>query len=181
MTVHTNLPEQIRNAQAKAMKKNNVKTANMRRLIKQIFEVHSDGIKCFEKRVWLPRFGGLRDLIMHESPKSKYSIHSGSDKMYQDLKQLYWWPNMKAEITTHVSKCVTCTKVKAEHRRPSGLLQQLEIPVWKWEKITIDFITGLPKTPSGKDDRQYEEAHPIVHEGNCLSAWSADINHIGQG
>nr|GEV23630.1 putative reverse transcriptase domain-containing protein [Tanacetum cinerariifolium] len=82
----------------------------------------------------------LRDLIMHESHKSKYSIHPGSDKMYQDLKQLYWWPNMKADIATYVSKCLTCAKVKAEHQRPSGLLQQPEIPVWKWERITMDFI-----------------------------------------
>ncbi|GJV73539.1 putative reverse transcriptase domain-containing protein [Tanacetum coccineum] len=149
MTVQTNPPKQIRNAQAKAMKKKNVKAENLGRLIKQIFEVCSDGIKCFEKRVWLPQFGGLRDLIMHESHKSKYSIYIGSDKMYQDLKQLYWWPNMKAEIATYVSKCLTCAKVKAEHQRPSRLLQQPEIPVWKWEKITMDSIIGLPKTPSG--------------------------------
>nr|GEZ07451.1 putative reverse transcriptase domain-containing protein [Tanacetum cinerariifolium] len=69
--------------------------------------------------------------------------------MYQDLKQLNWWPNMKAEIATYVSKCLTCAKVKAEHQRPSGLLQQQEIPVWKWEKITMDFIIGLPRTLSG--------------------------------
>ncbi|GJZ92811.1 putative reverse transcriptase domain-containing protein [Tanacetum coccineum] len=122
MMVHTNLPEQIRNAQAEAMKENNVKVENLGRLIEQIFEVRSDRIKCFEKHVWLPQFGGLRDLIMHESHKSKYSIHPGYDKMYQDLKQLYWWPNIKAKITTYVSKCLTCAKVKAEHQKPSGLL-----------------------------------------------------------
>ncbi|GJZ63011.1 putative reverse transcriptase domain-containing protein, partial [Tanacetum coccineum] len=99
----------------------------------------------------LPLFGGLRDLIMHESHKSKYSIHPGSDKMYQDLKKLYWWPNMKAEIATYVSKCLTCAKVKAEHQKPSGLLQQPEIPEWKWEKITMDFVSRLPRTPSGYD------------------------------
>ncbi|GKD43885.1 putative reverse transcriptase domain-containing protein [Tanacetum coccineum] len=74
---------------------------------------------------------------MHESHKSKYSIHPGSDKMYQDLKLLYWWPNMKADIATYVSKCLTCAKVKAEHKKPSGLLQQPEILVWKWERITM--------------------------------------------
>ncbi|GJX69629.1 putative reverse transcriptase domain-containing protein [Tanacetum coccineum] len=73
------------------------KLENLGRLIKPIFETRSDGIQCFEGRIWLPLFGGLRDLIMHESHKSKYSIHPGSDKMYQDLKKLYWWPNMKAE------------------------------------------------------------------------------------
>ncbi|GJX49139.1 putative reverse transcriptase domain-containing protein [Tanacetum coccineum] len=89
----------------------------------------------------------LRDLVMHESHKSKYSIHPGSDKMYQDLK-LYWWPNMKASIATYVSKCLTCAKVKAEHQKPSGLLQQPEIPVWKWERITMDFVSGLPENAS---------------------------------
>ncbi|GJS25935.1 putative nucleotidyltransferase, ribonuclease H [Tanacetum coccineum] len=151
MTVHTNLPERILNAQTEAMKEENVKAENLGRLIKPIFETRSDGIQCFEGRIWLPLFGGLRDLIMHESHKSKYSIHPGSDKMYQDLKKLYWWPNMKAEIATYVSKCLTCAKVKAEHQKPSGLLQQPEIPEWKWEKITMDFVSGLPKMPSGYD------------------------------
>ncbi|GJY22428.1 putative reverse transcriptase domain-containing protein [Tanacetum coccineum] len=68
--------------------------------------------------------------------------------MYQDLKKLYWWPNMKADIATYVSKCLTCAKVKAEHQKPSGLLQQPEIPEWKWEKITMDFVSGLSRTSS---------------------------------
>nr|GEY68812.1 putative reverse transcriptase domain-containing protein [Tanacetum cinerariifolium] len=88
-------------------------------------------------------------VIAHESHKSKYSIHPGSDKMYQDLKSLYWWPNMKADIATYVSKCLTCAKVKAEHQKTSRLLQQPEILVWKWERITMDFVSGLPRTPSG--------------------------------
>ncbi|GJT65064.1 putative reverse transcriptase domain-containing protein [Tanacetum coccineum] len=165
MTVHSNLPDQIRNAQLEAMKKKNVKAENLGRLIKQIFDVRSDGTRYFDKRIWLPRYGGLRNLIMHESHKSKYSIHPGSDKMYQDMKQLYWWPNMKADIATYVSKCLTCAKVKAEHQKPSGLLQQPEIPVWKWERITMDFIVGLPRTPSGYDsiwvivDRLTKSAH----------------------
>ncbi|GJS07329.1 putative reverse transcriptase domain-containing protein [Tanacetum coccineum] len=75
----------------------------------------------------------------------------GSNKMYQDLKQLYWWPNIKANIATYVSKCLTCSKVKAEHQKPSGLLVQPEIPEWKWEKITMDFVTKLPKTANGYD------------------------------
>ncbi|GKD12536.1 putative reverse transcriptase domain-containing protein [Tanacetum coccineum] len=88
---------------------------------------------------------------MHESHKSKYSIHPGSDKMYQDLKKLYWWPNIKAIIAEYVGKCLTCSRVKAECQKPSGLLVQLEIPMWKWERITMDFITKLPKTSNEHD------------------------------
>ncbi|GJZ36102.1 putative reverse transcriptase domain-containing protein [Tanacetum coccineum] len=66
---------------------------------------------------------------------------SGADKMYHDLRDIYWWPRMKKDIATYVSKCLTCSKVKAEHQRHSCLFQQLEIPDWKWERITMDFIT----------------------------------------
>ncbi|GJU93679.1 putative reverse transcriptase domain-containing protein [Tanacetum coccineum] len=90
-------------------------------------------------------------VIMHDSHKSKYSIHPGSDKMYQDMKKLYWWPNMKANIATYVSKCLTCAKVKAEHQRPSGLLVQPDIPQWKWDNITMDFVTKIPKSSQGYD------------------------------
>nr|GEW33721.1 putative reverse transcriptase domain-containing protein [Tanacetum cinerariifolium] len=121
------------------------------RMHKQIFKIFSNGIRYHDKRIWLPLHGGLRDLIMHESHKSKYSIHPGSTKMYQDLRKMYWWPNMKADIATYVSQCLTCAKVKAEHLKPSGLLQQSEIPEWKWENVTMDFVTGLPRTPSGYD------------------------------
>ncbi|GKB96224.1 putative reverse transcriptase domain-containing protein, partial [Tanacetum coccineum] len=130
--------------------------------------VHNDLPKQIceaQNRVWLLRFGGLRDLVMHESHKSKYYIHPGSNKMYQDLKLLYWWPNMKADIATYVSKCLTCVKIKAGHQKPSGLLQQPEIPVWKWERITMDFVSELPRTPSGYDmiwvivDRLTKSAH----------------------
>nr|GEV40318.1 putative reverse transcriptase domain-containing protein [Tanacetum cinerariifolium] len=148
VTVHNNLPEQIQNAQVKACKEENIRAEGF--LGKgEPFEVRSDGTKCMKGRVWVLLFGGLRDLIMSESHKSKYSIHPGSDKMYHDLKKLFWWPNMKTDIAIYVSKCLTCAKVKAKHQKPSGLLQQPEIPVWKWERITMDFITKLPRTPSG--------------------------------
>ncbi|GJV71507.1 putative reverse transcriptase domain-containing protein [Tanacetum coccineum] len=165
MTVYNDLPKQILEAQKEALKKKNVKEENLERLIKQIFKFRPDGTRCFGNRVWLPRVGGLRDLVMHESYKSKYFIHPGSDKMYQDSKLLYWWPNMKAGIAPYVSKCLTCVKVKVEHQKPYGLLQQPEIPVWKWERITMDFISGLPRTPSEYDtiwvivDRLTKSAH----------------------
>ncbi|GJR36561.1 putative reverse transcriptase domain-containing protein [Tanacetum coccineum] len=123
MTVHSDLPKQILEAQKEAIKRKNVKVDYLGRLIKQIFKLRPDGTHCFGNSVWLPRLSGLRDLIMHESHKSKYSIHPGSDKMYQDLKLLYWWPNMKVDIAMYVSKCLTCAKVKVEHQKPSRLLQ----------------------------------------------------------
>ncbi|GKD65528.1 putative reverse transcriptase domain-containing protein [Tanacetum coccineum] len=110
-----------------------------------------DRTLCLHGRSWLPYYGDLRSVIMHESHKSKYSIHPGSEKMYQDMKKLYWWPNMKADIATYVSKCLTCAKVKAEHQRPSGLLVQPAIPEWKWDNIMMDFITKLPKSSQGFD------------------------------
>ncbi|GJX06105.1 putative reverse transcriptase domain-containing protein [Tanacetum coccineum] len=110
-----------------------------------------DGTLCFKGRSWLPCYGDLRTMIMHESHKSKYSIHPGSDKMYQDMKKLYWWPNMKDDIATYISKCLTCAKVKAEHQRPSGLLVQPNIPQWKWDNITMDFDTKLPRASQGYD------------------------------
>ncbi|GJU96028.1 putative reverse transcriptase domain-containing protein [Tanacetum coccineum] len=88
---------------------------------------------------------------MDEAYKSKYSVHSGADKMYYDLRNRYWWHGIKKDIAEYVSKCLTCLKVKAEHQRPSGLLQQPEIPIWKWEGIAMDFVTKLPRTSSGHD------------------------------
>ncbi|GJT67418.1 putative reverse transcriptase domain-containing protein, partial [Tanacetum coccineum] len=116
---------------------------------KEKLEPRADGTLCFNSRSWLACYGDLRTVIMHESHKSKYSIHPGSDKMYQDMKKLYWWPNMKADIATYVNKCLTCAKVKAEHQRPSGLLVQPKIPEWKWDNITMDFVTKLPKLSQG--------------------------------
>ncbi|GJT58924.1 putative reverse transcriptase domain-containing protein [Tanacetum coccineum] len=156
MTIGLNLPKQILEAQTEALKLENLTAEDVggmlrQDLTKKRLKPRADGTLCLNNRSWLPCYGDLRTLVMYESHKSKYSIHPGSDKMYQDLKQLYWWPNMKENITTYVSKCLTCSKVKAEHQKPYGLLVQSEIPEWKWEKITMDFITKLPKTTNGYD------------------------------
>ncbi|GJX03225.1 putative reverse transcriptase domain-containing protein [Tanacetum coccineum] len=149
---------------SKARKEENYGTEYLGGMIKNL-EPRVDGTLCLRNRSWIPCFGDLRTLIMHESHKSKYSIHPGSDKMYQDLKKLYWWPNMKAEIASYVSKCLTCAKVKVECQKPFGFLVQPVIPVWKWENITMDFITKLPKTSTGHDaiwvivDRLTKSAH----------------------
>ncbi|GKC11595.1 putative reverse transcriptase domain-containing protein [Tanacetum coccineum] len=150
MIVHPKLPSQILEAQNEALKEENVKAEDLRGMDKS-FEIRPDGTCCNKNRSWLPLFGGLRDLIMHESHKLKYSIYPGSDKMYQDLKKLYWWPNMKAIITKYVGKCLICSRVKEKCQKPSGLLVQPEIPMWKWERLTMDFITKLPKTSNGHD------------------------------
>ncbi|GJY74685.1 putative reverse transcriptase domain-containing protein [Tanacetum coccineum] len=147
-----------------ARKEENFRTEDLCGMIKKL-EQRTDGTLCLNERSWIPCRGDLRELIMNESHKSKYSVHPGADKMYQDLKKLYWWPNMKAEIATYVSKCLTCAKVKAEYQKPSGLLVQPVILVWKWENITMDFVTKLPKTTSGQDtiwvivDRLTKSAH----------------------
>ncbi|GJT48033.1 putative reverse transcriptase domain-containing protein [Tanacetum coccineum] len=170
MTMGLNLPKKILEAQTEALKPENLSAKDVRGMLrkdlpKEKLEPRADGTLCLNNRSWVPCFGDLRTLIMHESHKSKYSIHPGSDKMYQELKQLYWWPNMKANIATYVSKCLTCSKVKAEHQNPFGLLVQPEIPECKWEKITMDFVTKLPKTTNGYDtiwvivDRLTKSAH----------------------
>ncbi|GJU16679.1 putative reverse transcriptase domain-containing protein [Tanacetum coccineum] len=150
MTIGLDLPKQILKAQIEALKPENLKKEDVGGMIrndipKEKLEPHADGVLCLNGRSWLLCYGDLRFVIMHESHKSKYSIHPGSDKMYQDMKNLYWWPNMKADIATYVSKCLTCAKAKAEHQRPSGLLVQPAILEWKWDNMTMDFITKLPK------------------------------------
>ncbi|GJY79726.1 putative reverse transcriptase domain-containing protein, partial [Tanacetum coccineum] len=134
MTISLDLPKQILNAQTEARKPENIKSEDVGGMLienakfpeairEQKLEPRADGTLCLNGRSWLPCYGDLRTIIMHESHKSKYSIHPGSDKMYQDMKKLYWWPNMKAD----------------------------KIPEWKWDNITMDFVTKLPKTSQGYD------------------------------
>nr|GFA34379.1 putative reverse transcriptase domain-containing protein [Tanacetum cinerariifolium] len=162
MNIGLDLPRQILNAQTEARKPENIKKEDVggrlvdnskdpEKVRKEKLEPRTDETLCLSGRSWLPGYGDLRTVIIHESHKSKYSIHPGSDKMYQDMKKLYWWPNIKADIATYVSKCLTCVKVKAEHQKPSRLLVQPKIPEWKWDNITIDFITKLPKSSQGYD------------------------------
>ncbi|KAJ9557239.1 hypothetical protein OSB04_011853 [Centaurea solstitialis] len=162
--VQTSLKSQILEAQREALMTDNIKKETLHGVEKE-FEKKGDGVCYFKGRIWIPSVEQLRKMIMDEAHQSKYSIHPGSDKMYKGLKEHYWWPGMKRDIATYVSKCLTCAKVKAEHQRPSGLLQQPEIPEWKWEQISMDFVTKLPKTKKGHDtiwvivDRLTKSAH----------------------
>jgi hypothetical protein len=115
------------------------------------FTEDEQGTVWFKKRIYVPEIEHLRQLILREAHDLAYSIHPGSTKMYQDLKEKYWWYGLKRDVATHVALCDVCQRVKAEHQRPAGLLQPLKVPEWKWEEISMDFIVGLPHTRDGYD------------------------------
>jgi hypothetical protein len=131
------------------------------------FTEDEQGTIWFKDRICVPDIESLCETILKEAHDSDYSIHPGSTKMYQDLKQKYWWYGLKRDVAAHVAMCDVCQRVKAEHRRPARLLHPLKIPEWKWEEIGMDFITGLPSTPRGYDsiwvimDRLTKVAHFI--------------------
>ncbi|GJX63080.1 putative reverse transcriptase domain-containing protein, partial [Tanacetum coccineum] len=127
MTLQSSFKDRILAAQKEAVDE----SARLQKGLDEMIKQRSDGTLYYLDRIWVPLKGDVRTLIMDEAYKSKYSVHLGADKMYYDLRDRYWWPGMKKDIAMYVSKCLTCLKVKAEHQRPSGLLQQLEIPEWK--------------------------------------------------
>ncbi|KAL0551527.1 hypothetical protein IC582_010616 [Cucumis melo] len=113
------------------------------------FSLSSDGGLLFERRLCVPSDNAVKTELLSEAHSSPFSMHPGSTKMYQDLKRVYWWRNMKREVAEFVSKCLVCQQVKAPRQKPAGLLQPLSIPEWKWENVSMDFITGLPRTLRG--------------------------------
>lgn len=113
------------------------------------FKLDDQGILCFGKCLVVPKDFELRRKILDEAHESQFSIHPGSNKMYQDLKKKFWWTRMKREIARYVAVCDVCQRVKAEYLKPAGTLQPLPIPSWNWENISMDFITGLPRTLHG--------------------------------
>ncbi|KAL4013739.1 hypothetical protein IC575_025922 [Cucumis melo] len=113
------------------------------------FSLSSDGGLLFERRLCVPSDSAVKTELLSEAHSSPFSMHPGSTKMYQDLKRVYWWRNMKREVAEFVSKCLVCQQVKAPRQKPAGLLQPLSIPEWKWENVSMDFITGLPRTLRG--------------------------------
>jgi len=131
------------------------------------FQIGSDDCLLFRGRVCVPQNSELIQKILREAHSSTMSVHPGSNKMYNDLKKMYWWSGMKRDISEFVSRCLICQQVKAEHQVPSGLLQPITIPEWKWERITMDFVSGLPLSPRKKDaiwvivDRLTKLAHFI--------------------
>ncbi|GAU10392.1 hypothetical protein TSUD_417700, partial [Trifolium subterraneum] len=152
-----------------------------RRIGKPEFTVADDGVIQFGNRICVPNDAELKRLILEEAHKSGFSIHPGSTKMYHDLKKNYWWPNMKTEIAEFVSRCIVCQQVKIEHQKPAGPLQPLEIPEWKWEQITMDFVSGLPRNQKGEDsiwvivDRLTKSAHFIAVKSTYKASRCAEI------
>ena len=108
------------------------------------FHVRSDGSVWLRNRICVPNQPDLKLEIMQEAHSTPYTVHPGSTKMYHDIKGNFWWPNMKREIAKFVLECPICQQVKVDHQKPAGLLQPLKIPTWKWEEISMDFVTGLP-------------------------------------
>ncbi|GKA27445.1 putative reverse transcriptase domain-containing protein [Tanacetum coccineum] len=124
MTLQSSIKDKILAAQEEASDE----TSRLQKRLDEMIEHMSDGALYYLDRLWVPLKGDVRTLIMDEAYKSKYFVHPGADKMYYDLRDRYWWSGMKKDIAVYVSRCLTCLKVKAEHQRPSGLLQQPKIP-----------------------------------------------------
>ncbi|KAK2420476.1 hypothetical protein QL285_031201 [Trifolium repens] len=145
------------------------------------FKVGSDNILRCQGRVCVPDAMNLRNTILGEAHKSKLSIHPGATKMYQDLRHDFWWPGMKKDVAEYVASCLTCQKAKIEHQRPAGMLQSLDIPEWKWDSISMDFITGLPRTRRKHDsiwvivDRLTKSAHFLPVRTTDTAAKLTDI------
>jgi hypothetical protein len=129
------------------------------------YRLDKQGTLRLKDRIYVPRSKEIRASILKEAHDSRYSIHPGCTKMYQDVKVQFWWEKMREGIAEYVARCDTCQRVKAEHQRPVILLQPLEIPTWKWDDISMDFIVGLPCTQKGNDsiwvivDRLTKVAH----------------------
>ena len=169
--VTSDFRDQIRQAQQR--------NDEFRRKIQQVqsgrltgFTQDAGGIWRYQGRICVPEEDNLRQRILEEAHRSEFTIHPGINKMYQDLKKMFWWPGLKTDVASFVNKCLICQKVKIEHQKPAGTLQPLGIPEWKWESISMDFVMGLPRTPSGCDaiwvivDRLTKSAHFLPIRAN---------------
>ncbi|KAK1432277.1 hypothetical protein QVD17_09172 [Tagetes erecta] len=180
IVVTPHILDDIREAQVKSLAAQDPRKERMKGIVDKL-EENENKIKMRFGRIWIPRFCEVKTLLLDEAHKSRYSVHPGATKMYRDLKRNYWWPGMKRDIAKYVAKCLTCAQVKAEHQKPCGMLQPLEIPVWKWEDITMDLVTKLPKTKKGHDaiwvvvDRLTKSAHFLAIREAYSSERMAEI------
>jgi hypothetical protein len=164
LRVTYDLEDRIRSAQ-KSCAEIKVLRELMKERKAEAYHLDEQGTVWLKEQICVPRDKALLEQIVREAHDSRYSIHPGITKMYKDLKTRYWWKDMRRDIAHYVAYCDTCSRVKIEHQKPAGLLKPLEIPVWKWEDISMDFVVGLPRTPKGNDsvwvivDRLTKVAH----------------------
>jgi hypothetical protein len=166
LKISNNVLEEIKEGQA-----TDPEMAKYRELVSQgrgtDFRIDEDGVLKIQNRICVPNIPELKKSILEEGHKSKLSIHPGANKMYQDLRGVFWWQGMKQDIARYVYACLTCQKSKIEHQKPIGLLKPLNIPEWKWDSISMDFVSGMPRTVGGYDairvivDRLTKSAHFI--------------------
>ena len=129
------------------------------------YTIDESGGLLYKSRLCVLNDIDLRKKILYERHNTVFTMHPGGNKIYQDMKRYYWWRGMKRDISEYISKCLTCQQVKAEHQVPSGLLNPLPIPQWKWDNITMDFVSGFPLTQRKHDavwvivDRLTKSAH----------------------
>jgi len=162
------------------------------------FVIHKDGTIQFHNRVCVPIVEALKRKILDECHNTPYSMHPGGNKLYKDLKQTFWWSNMKQEVADYVAKCLTCQRVKIEHQRPVRLLQPLDVPKWKWGSISMDFVVGLLLTQRKNNaicvivvrltngafysHKEYLDTGPVsssLPRGDSATIWSAQLHSIG--
>lgn len=180
LEVKPSLEDQIKAAQKRDLGVTKIKE-NIASRDAKCFSLNDQGVVYFGNRLVVPKKKNLRELILREAHESPLSIHPGSTKMYQDLRQRFWWTRMKREIARFVAECDVCRRVKAEHQRSAGTLQPLSILEWKWDEIGMDFITGLPKTPKGNDsiwvvvDRLSKVAHFLPVRESIRASQLADL------
>src|SRR3954466_3868832 len=180
LVVKPTLEDQNKAAQKRARGIRHIK-ANIASGKAKCFTLDDEGVVYFEDRIVVPKNKNLRQMILKEAHESPLSIHPGGTKMYQDLRQRFWWTRMKREIAQFIAECDVCRCVKAEHQRPAGTLRPLPIPEWKWDKVSMDFITSFQKTQKGIDaifviiDRLSKVAHFLPVRESITASQLADL------
>jgi hypothetical protein len=161
IVVSSSVIGQIKEAQEEALKEENIRKSRIKGQVHKL-ATDSRGLKTRWGRVWIPPNCAFKEKLLDEGHKSRYSIHPGATKMYRDLKTNYWWPGMKRDVARYIEMCSTCAQVKAEHQKPYGFLQPIDIPAWKWEMnapaspwMARKIIKRLPvwASPEPKDAR----------------------------
>jgi hypothetical protein len=183
-TCETDVRERVRNAQETNAFFKTV-TSYLRQeptgIKYEAYQMLEEGLLTYKNRLYVPNYDDLKRFIMDELHKRPYTGHPGYQKMITTTRKQFYWPGLKKDIANYLSKCLECQQVKAEHRHPAGLLQPLPITEWKWETISIDFITGLPKSTKQNDaikvmvDKLSKSSHFVHVKSTCKTVDIANI------